>query len=83
MTSRLLLSLHSPLLRSLLEDSEGTVTVCVPVTSETLASLVSLLTYGEVRVDGESVFYEEDEVSIGDLERIPQFPFFLLSAVQD
>ena len=63
MTSRLLLSLHSPLLRSLLEASEGTVTVCVPVASETLASLVSLLTCGEVRVDGESVFYEEDEVS--------------------
>ena len=83
MTSRLLLSLHSPLLRSLLEASEGPVTMCVPVASETLASLVSLLTCGEVRVDGESVFYEEDEVSIGDLERIPQFPFFLLSAVQD
>ena len=63
MTSRLLLSLHSPLMRSLLEASEGTVTVYVPVASETLASLVSLLTCGEVRVDGESVFYEEDEVS--------------------
>ena len=63
MTSRLLLSLHSPLLRSLLEASEGPVTMCVPVASETLASLVSLLTCGEVRVDGESVFYEEDEVS--------------------
>ena len=40
MTSRLLLSLHSPLLRSLLEASEGQVTMCVPVASETLASLV-------------------------------------------
>ena len=62
-TSWLLLSLHSPLMRSLLEASEGQVTVYVPVASETLASLVSLLTCGEVRVDGESVFYEEDEVS--------------------
>ena len=63
MTSRLLLSLHSPLLRSLLEVSDGPVTMCVPVASETLASLVSLLKCGEVRVDSESVFYEEDEVT--------------------
>ena len=63
LTHRLLLSLHSPLMRSLVETSEGTVTVCVPVASETLTSLVSLLKCGEVKVDGESVFFEEDEVS--------------------
>ena len=64
MTHQLLLSLHSSFMRSLLEASAHvTVTVCVPVASETLTSLISLLTCGEVRVDGESVYFEEDEIS--------------------
>ena len=64
LTHQLLFSLHSSFMWSLLEASSSvSVTVCVPVASETLTSLISLLTCGQVRVDGESVYFEEDEIS--------------------